>query len=80
VLVGLRVDEAVPKLEHYLDRAAAHRLPDVRIVHGFGTGRLQAAVHECLKRHPLVRRFRLGRSGEGGDPGGAGVTIVELGG
>ncbi len=80
VLIGMRVDEAVPRLEHYLDRAASCRLPEVRIVHGFGTGRLQAAVHECLKRHPLVQRFRLGRSGEGGDAGGAGVTIAELGG
>ncbi len=79
LLVGLRVDEAVPKLEHYLDRAAACRMPEVRIVHGFGTGRLQAAVHECMRHHPLVLKFRLGRSGEFGDPGGAGVTIAELG-
>ena len=79
VLIGLRVDEAVPRLEQYLDRAALCRLPEVRIVHGFGTGRLQEAVRECLQRHPLVYAFRNGRSGEGGDPGGAGVTIAMLG-
>ncbi|OGV63270.1 MAG: hypothetical protein A3K19_12875 [Lentisphaerae bacterium RIFOXYB12_FULL_65_16] len=77
-LIGLRVDEALPRLETYLDRAVLAGLPEVRIVHGFGTGRLRAAVHESLRGCGLVRRFRLGRQGE--DPGGAGATLVALAG
>jgi DNA mismatch repair protein MutS2 len=77
-LIGLRVAEALPRLESYLDRAALAGLPEVRIIHGFGTGRLQAAVHEFLRGCGLVRRFRLGKQGE--DPGGAGATLATLGG
>jgi DNA mismatch repair protein MutS2 len=76
LLLGKRVDEAVPLLEQYLDRAALAGLPEVRIVHGFGSGRLQAAVHDLLRGHPLVARFRLGSGGR--DPGGGGATRVEL--
>lgn len=76
MLVGKRVDEALPVLDRFLDRAAVARLPEVRIVHGFGTGRLQEAVHGFLKGNPLVARFRLGRATI--DPGGAGVTWVDL--
>ncbi|MFA4943739.1 MAG: Smr/MutS family protein [Lentisphaeria bacterium] len=75
-LIGRRVDEALPLLDQYLDRAALAGLPEVWIVHGFGSGRLQAAIHEHLRRHPLALRFRLGRGGA--DPGGGGVTWVEL--
>lgn len=76
VLIGKTIDEALPVLDHYLDRAALARLPELRIVHGFGTGRLQQAVHAFLKKHALVARFRLGQGGA--DPGGGGVTLVEL--
>ena len=76
-LIGLRVDEALPKLDKYLDRALLANLPEVRIVHGFGTGRLQQAVHEHLGEHELVSGFRLGKHGE--DPGGAGATLAVLG-
>lgn len=76
VLIGKRVDDALPVLDQFLDLAALSQLPEVRIVHGFGTGRLQEAVHEFLRSHPLVGRFRLGRGGR--DPGGGGVTLVEM--
>ena len=49
-------------------------LPNVRIVHGKGTGALRAGVHKFLKTHPHVKSFRLGTFGEGE----MGVTIVEL--
>lgn len=76
LLLGKRVDEALDLLDRFLDRAALGGLPEVRIVHGFGTGRLQTAVHDHLRGHPLVLRHRLGRGGA--DPGGGGVTLVEL--
>jgi len=70
----LTLDEALPKLDHYLNAAFMAGLISVRIVHGKGTGAMRQAVHDTLKRHPLVKSFRLGGWGEGG----AGVTIVDL--
>jgi DNA mismatch repair protein MutS2 len=70
----LRIDEALPRLDRYLNAAFLAGLPSVRIVHGKGTGVLRQAVHETLAEHPLVKSFRLGEWGEGG----VGVTVVEL--
>jgi DNA mismatch repair protein MutS2 len=70
----LTVDEALPKLDHYLNAAFMAGLPTVRIVHGKGIGVLRRAVHETLAGHPLVKSFRYGDWGEGG----VGVTMVEL--
>jgi DNA mismatch repair protein MutS2 len=74
-LLGMRVDEALARLEQFLDRAALAGINEVRVIHGFGTGRLRAGIHEWLRTQKQVRRFRLG--GEK-DPGGAGATIVLL--
>ncbi|MBN2450398.1 MAG: endonuclease MutS2 [Lentisphaeria bacterium] len=74
-LIGLRVEEALQSLDHYLNRSAMANLGEVRIIHGFGTGRLRQGIHEWLRGHALVRSFRLG--GEK-DPGGAGATHVTL--
>jgi DNA mismatch repair protein MutS2 len=73
-LRGLKVDEALPMLDKYLDDAALAGLRHITVVHGKGTGALRKAVHEFLRTHPHVRRFRLGERGEGE----SGVTIVEL--
>ncbi len=70
----LRVEEALLKLDKYLNDAFLDNIPSVRIVHGKGTGTLRRAVHQALSEHPLVKSFRLGDWGEGG----TGVTIVEL--
>jgi DNA mismatch repair protein MutS2 len=73
-LIGLTVDEAIAKLDKYLDDAYIAHLPSVRIVHGKGTGALRNAVHAHLKRQSYVKSFRLGEAGEGD----AGVTIAEF--
>ena len=70
----LTVDEALFRLDQYLNDAFMAGLPLVRIVHGKGTGTLRQAVHEVLAKHPLVKSFRPGDYGEGD----YGVTIVEL--
>jgi DNA mismatch repair protein MutS2 len=73
-LHGLRVEEAQPLLEKFLDDAILAGLGSVRINHGRGTGTLRAVVHQYLKSHPQVRGFHLAPQHEGGD----GLTIVRL--
>ena len=73
-LLGSTVDEALAKLDKYLDDAYLAHLGSVRIVHGKGTGALRTAVHQYLKRASYVKTFRLGEHGEGD----AGVTIAEF--
>jgi len=70
----LTVDEALLKLEQYLNDAFMAGLYQVRVIHGKGTGTLRQAIRKELARHPLVKSFRAGVYGEGG----AGVTIVQL--
>ncbi|MBI5632527.1 MAG: endonuclease MutS2 [Nitrospirae bacterium] len=73
-LVGMRVDEALSKLEPFLNHASLAGFREVTIIHGYGTGILAKAVREHLTRHPLVRQFRPGEPSEGA----GGVTVVEL--
>jgi DNA mismatch repair protein MutS2 len=70
----LTVDEALPKLDKYLNDAFMAGLHQVRVIHGKGTGTLRQVVREQLAKHPLVKSYRAGEYGEGG----AGVTIAEL--
>lgn len=71
-LLGCTVDEAIAKLDKYLDDAYLAHLPSVRVVHGKGTGALRNAVQSHLKRLKYVKEYRLGEYGEGD----VGVTIV----
>lgn len=71
-LIGKTTAEAIPELDKYLDDAYLAHLPQVRIVHGRGTGALKSAVHKHLKKLKYVKEFRLGEFGEGD----TGVTIV----
>ncbi|MDW2797878.1 endonuclease MutS2 [Clostridium boliviensis] len=73
-LIGMTTDEAIPQLDKYLDDAYLAHLPQVRVVHGRGTGALKNAVHKHLKRLKYVKEFRLGVFGEGD----SGVTIVSF--
>ncbi|MBO4267674.1 MAG: endonuclease MutS2 [Lachnospiraceae bacterium] len=73
-LIGLKVDEAIPKLDKYLDDAYLSHLLSVRIVHGKGTGALRSAISQHLKKISYVDSFRAGEFGEGD----AGVTIVNF--
>ena len=73
-LLGHTVDEAIAKLDKYLDDAYLSGLSQVRVVHGNGTGALRSGIASYLRGLPNVSTFRLGEPGEGG----AGVTIVDF--
>ncbi len=73
-VIGQNVDEACFAIDKYLDNCVLSGLPNVRIVHGKGTGALRSGIHKFLKTHPHVKSFRIGTFGEGE----MGVTIVEL--
>lgn len=73
-LLGLTVDEAVARLDKYLDDAYLSGIPQVRVVHGKGTGALRNGVTSYLYGVPYIKSFRLGEIGEGD----TGVTIVDF--
>jgi DNA mismatch repair protein MutS2 len=74
LLVGSTVDQALDRLEKFLDESLLGEQRSVRVIHGFGTGRLKEAVVEYLHKHPLVTDVRTASPQEGG----GGVTIAEL--
>lgn len=71
---GMLVDEANIIVDRYLDDAYNAGLSEVNIIHGKGTGALRTGIQAFLKRHPLVKGYRMGSYGEGD----AGVTVVTL--
>jgi DNA mismatch repair protein MutS2 len=73
-LLGCRVDEAVERVDKFLDDASLAQLAQVRIVHGTGSGALRNAIIAMLRDHPQVERFESPQQSEGG----RGVTIAVL--
>ncbi|MFN2747721.1 endonuclease MutS2 [Bacillus sp. z60-18] len=73
-LRGERYENALHRVEKYLDDAVLAGYPRVSIIHGKGTGALRKGVQDLLKSHRNVKNSRFGEAGEGG----SGVTIVEL--
>ena len=73
-VVGLTVDDALPKVDKALDQAILAGKTSFAVVHGVGTGRLRAAVREFLDNHPYVVATHRAE----GRRGGAGVTVAEL--
>jgi len=72
---GQASDDALDKLDRYLDRAYAAGLPFVRIIHGKGTGKLRQVVRNALKQNSYVKSFEEGGPKEGGE----GVTVAKIG-
>jgi DNA mismatch repair protein MutS2 len=64
--------EALEVLDRYLDDASLAGLEQATIIHGLGTGALRDAVRDYAAGHPLVKSWRPGGRGEGGD----GATVV----
>lgn len=74
LLIGQSSEEARHNLEAYLDKAVLSGVNEIRIVHGYGTGKLRETVRNILKRHPAIKEYRDGKYGEGE----RGVTIATL--
>ena len=73
-VIGSTVDDAVARIDKYLDDAYMTHMERVRIVHGNGTGALRKGIHDYLSCNTIVKSFALAAHGEGD----AGVTIVEF--
>ena len=73
-LRGMRVEDALPELERYIEKAYAAGLPYVRIVHGKGTGTIRTVVREYAQTSQYVERWEQALRTEGGE----GVTVVYL--
>ncbi|MFQ5885712.1 MAG: endonuclease MutS2 [Anaerolineae bacterium] len=73
-LRGEKAEEALWRLDKYLDDAFLSGLSSIRIVHGKGKGTLRRVVRQAVESHPLVASYRSGEADEGGD----GVTVVRL--
>ncbi|CAM3946700.1 endonuclease MutS2 [Mesobacillus thioparans] len=73
-LRGERYEDALMRVEKYIDDALLASYPRVNIIHGKGTGALRQGVQEYLRNHRSVKKIRFGDAGEGG----TGVTVVEF--
>ncbi len=71
-LRGLRYEDAMIKLDKFIDSALLNHYHQVSIIHGHGTGALRKGVQNYLKKSPHVKNYRFGGDGEGG----VGVTVV----
>jgi DNA mismatch repair protein MutS2 len=73
-VIGCTVEEATRRADKFLDNAALAGKPEVRVIHGHGTGALRRGLADFFSTHPLVERIHA----EADDRGGAAVTVVEL--
>jgi DNA mismatch repair protein MutS2 len=72
-VIGLTVEDALPRVDKFIDQALLHGLEKISIIHGVGSGRLRSAIGQFLRGHQGVKNF-----GPGERKGGAGVTVIEL--
>ncbi len=73
-VIGLFSDEAVERVDKFLDEAFLSGAESVRIIHGHGKGILRKAIAEHLKGHPQVENFHPAPPNKGG----GGATVVDL--
>jgi DNA mismatch repair protein MutS2 len=73
-VIGCTVEEATRRVDKFLDTAALVGKPQVRVIHGHGTGALRRGLADFFSAHPLVERIHA----EADERGGTAVTVVEL--
>lgn len=69
---GERVEEAVNRVDQYIDQALLANYPKVTVIHGMGTGAVRNGVHQYLKKHSQVKTYEDAPANQGG----SGATIV----
>ncbi|MDR0311711.1 MAG: Smr/MutS family protein [Acidobacteriota bacterium] len=73
-VIGLNADEALDRVDRFLDQAYLAGGESVRIVHGHGKGILRSAIARFLEHHPQAARFTSAPP----EKGGSGATVVIL--
>lgn len=73
-LLGLSVEEAIAKLEKFLDSAIISDIKVIKIIHGTGSGVLKNAIRDYLEHSSLIKFYREAYPKEGG----SGATMVYL--
>ncbi|MGB7683656.1 MAG: Smr/MutS family protein [Candidatus Acidiferrales bacterium] len=73
-VIGATVEQATERVDKFIDSAVLANLPQIRIIHGHGTGALRRGLAEFLRTHPAVEQIHA----EAADRGGEAITIVEL--
>ncbi|MGC4085684.1 MAG: endonuclease MutS2 [Vicinamibacterales bacterium] len=73
-VIGCTVDEALTRVERFMDESLLNDQRVLRFVHGHGTGQLRKAITKFLQQHPLVANI----SAAPPNQGGGGVTVAEL--
>jgi DNA mismatch repair protein MutS2 len=73
-VIGCTVEEALARMERFLDETLLSEQRTVRVIHGYGTGQLRRAITEYLRNHPLVASYQQAPP----ERGGGGVTVVDL--
>lgn len=71
---GMRADDALLTVQHFIDDATLLGQRQVRILHGKGNGILHALIQQFLRTVPAVDNVR----DEHVQFGGAGITVVSL--
>ena len=74
ILIGYRVDDALIALDKYLDFFVLRGLKQVKIIHGYGSGKLIEGINSFLKKRKNIASFKIGSELDGG----SGSTIVTL--
>jgi DNA-nicking Smr family endonuclease len=72
----LTVEEALPKIDEFLNDTYCAGLHYVRIVHGKGTGVLRREVGRYLSNHPLVKSHQ-SADRYSGSTGATEVTLID---
>ncbi len=71
---GKRVEEAISRIQEFIDEAIMFEVGQLRILHGKGNGILKETIREYLRAEPMIKNFK----DEHVDFGGAGITVVNL--
>lgn len=71
---GMRVEEAIAKVEALIDQALIVNADELKVIHGRGTGALKRTIRNTFRRSSAVKKIR----DEDPEYGGDAVSIIEL--